>query len=82
MKIIFALCLSLCVLGSLQTVAAKNLGKKSKDSKFMKLDADHDARLSLAEFMAGGGTADDFKALDTNHDGYLSEQEFNARKQK
>ena len=42
------------------------------------LDADEDGKVVLAEFMAAGGTAEQFRALDINGSGYLDEAELGA----
>ena len=42
------------------------------------LDTDGDGKISLAEFIAGGGTEEQFKALDTDGSGQIDEAEVKA----
>jgi len=42
------------------------------------LDGDGDGKVSLAEFVAAGGTAEQFAALDTDGSGYIDEAELMA----
>ena len=47
-----------------------------------KLDTDGDGKLSLEEFIAGGGTPEQFKALDTDGSEFLDRAELKAFKKR
>lgn len=56
------------------------------ESRFARLDTDHDGKLTLKEFEAmqnpGGRSEGLFRIRDLNQDGFLSKQEFCAGKSK
>ncbi|WMJ68257.1 EF-hand domain-containing protein [Stenotrophomonas sp. 24(2023)] len=49
---------------------------KCGDASFARTDADHDGKVSRAEFLAvAPKRASEFNTIDSDHDGYISEQE-------
>ena len=58
----------LCLLASSAVLADEDL--------FMKLDADSDGLISIAEAAADSDVSSQFASLDANKDGYLSPEEF------
>ncbi|HEY0551262.1 MAG TPA: EF-hand domain-containing protein [Verrucomicrobiae bacterium] len=51
----------------------------ARSAKFVEHDADHDGKLSLAEFSVGRKPAEAakwFERRDVNHDGFISREEF------
>ena len=57
----------------------KSILRDSEQVKVAELDTDGDGKISLAEFIAGGGTEEEFKALDTDGSGQIDEAEVNER---